>query len=251
MKGVVSNKDLKKYRSKSNHFTFETKPLEKYSAIARRYYQIVRADYSNKEVDEPKKPNLEIKWPEDLSRTNPDIFNDNLPLTLSKILQNLDVMRVATESQGAEFVPMTFVWLPSHGMKLKLPEQTSIYIYLNHSMWPIKYGLIRELADFQNTVFKKYAEHYHLNLIDVDAYMPRDSLLFSDAIHNTKEGVRVRAWVVFQQVVQILDKNRQKKPVILKSTRPLNNLESNIKCYSQEDILAQCLDRHDNSFKNQ
>ena len=35
--------------------------------------------------------------------------------------------------------------------------------------------------------------------------MPQDPDLYSDAIHNTLSGLRVRAWIVFQQLVPIIE----------------------------------------------
>ena len=37
--------------------------------------------------------------------------------------------------------------------------------------------------------------------------MPRDPDLFLDAIHNTDTGVRVRAWVVLQEMLPLIEKN--------------------------------------------
>jgi hypothetical protein len=61
------------------------------------------------------------------------------------------------------------------------------------------------LAAFQTRVLGKYAAQHGLPFIDVARDMPQDPGLFSDAIHTTPTGVRVRAWIVFQQLVPILE----------------------------------------------
>jgi hypothetical protein len=41
--------------------------------------------------------------------------------------------------------------------------------------------------------------------IDVVRYMPFDPDLFADAIHNTQPGINLRAWIVLQQLVPIIE----------------------------------------------
>ena len=56
---------------------------------------------------------------------------------------------------------------------------------------------------FENRVFAKYAAARGLPLIDVARYMPFDPDLFADATHNTPAGVRLRAWIVFLQLLPL------------------------------------------------
>ena len=80
-----------------------------------------------------------------------------------------------------------------------------IWENLNRAYWPWRYRDMERLAAFQNRVFEKYARQQGLPFIDVARDMPRDPELFGDAIHTTATGVRVRAWVVFQQLVPIIE----------------------------------------------
>jgi hypothetical protein len=54
-------------------------------------------------------------------------------------------------------------------------------------------------------VFAKYASLHGLPFIDVARTMPYDPDLFTDATHNTPFGVRLRAWIVFQQLLPIIE----------------------------------------------
>jgi hypothetical protein len=57
------------------------------------------------------------------------------------------------------------------------------------------------LSDFQNRVFRNYAASRKIPFLDVASEIPQDPDLFVDAIHMTEVGERVKAWIVFQQLV--------------------------------------------------
>ncbi len=63
---------------------------------------------------------------------------------------------------------------------------------------------MRRLADFQNRVFRNYSAERELEFVDVAKQFPRDPNLVWDAIHNTPAGVRVRSWIILQELVPIL-----------------------------------------------
>lgn len=218
--------------------TFESKQIEQYSALARRYYQIIHGRNLLNISHEPRKPDFEVRWPKDLNEQDPDIFYPNLPVSLNTILADLDKIRLAANSYNIPLVPMSFVWLPYAGMQLEGPHAMSIYWYLNRSLWPFKYGWIRRIADFQNRVFRKYAQHYGLDFIDVDAYMPRDPLLFTDGIHNTADGTRLRAWIVLQDVVKILNKQVTYQRML--KSLPLDSALTHVHRLSRAEAMNLC-----------
>jgi hypothetical protein len=71
-------------------------------------------------------------------------------------------------------------------------------------LWPLRYADIRRLSDFQNRVFRNYAASRKIPFLDVASEIPQDPDLFIDAIHMTEVGERVKAWIVFQQLVPII-----------------------------------------------
>ena len=100
-----------------------------------------------------------------------------------------------------------------------------IYDDLNVNRFPYRYRDIERLAAFQNRVFAKYAATRGLPLIDVARRMPFDPDLFADAIHNTQPGINMRAWIVFQRILPIIEKQLASgawpKPVpVMGSTHP-------------------------------
>jgi hypothetical protein len=154
---------------------------------------------------EPAKPDYTIEWPPGLDEADPDLGHPSLPVNLGTILRDLDDMRTTLRGVGAELAVSSFVWLVHDGMVVDPLRGRFIWENLNGAYWPWRYRDMARLAAFQNRVFEKYARQQGLPFIDVARDMPRDPELFGDAIHTTATGVRVRAWVVFQQLVPIIE----------------------------------------------
>lgn len=153
------------------------------------------------------KPDYDIVWPAGLDETDPDIGRADLPINLSTILGNLDRIRAATRAEGGELALASFVWLVKDGMVLDPIRHRAILEYLNRGYAPFRYRDLERMAAFENRVFAKYALAHRLAFLDVARLMPRDPDLFVDAIHNTQTGVRLKAWVVLQELMPLVERN--------------------------------------------
>ncbi|MDP1839292.1 MAG: hypothetical protein Q8N31_03230 [Reyranella sp.] len=152
------------------------------------------------------KPAYTLVWPAGVDERNPDIGRPDLPVNLPIILGDLDRIRATTESAGGELALASFVWLVKDGMVLNPIRHRLILEYLNRSYAPFRYRDLERLAAFQNRVFANYAAAHHLAFLDVAKLMPRDPDLFVDAIHATQTGVRLQGWVVFQELLPLVEK---------------------------------------------
>jgi hypothetical protein len=180
--------------------------LTRYSALARRVEAALGAFEDNLDGREPVKPDYRLKWPEGLDENDPQLDFPDLPVNLNTIQADLDRMRADLATVDAEFAVSSFAWFAKDGMVLDPVRHKYILQFLNRTKWPFRYRDIARLSAFQNRVFKKYAAVHGLPFIDVARNMPSDPDLYSDAIHNTLNGLRVRAWVVFQQLVPIIER---------------------------------------------
>ncbi len=153
------------------------------------------------------KPDYEVVWPNGLDEADPDIGRVDLPIYLSTILGNLDRIRAATQAAGGELALASFVWLVKDGMVLHPIRHKTILEYLNQGYAPFRYRDLERMAVFENRVFAKYAAAHRLAFLDVARLMPRDPDLFIDAIHSTQTGVRLKAWVVLQELLPLVEKN--------------------------------------------
>ena len=184
------------------NFVLKTE-LENYSSMLRRLLSLVDAGY-HADGAEPEKIEYEVNWPPEIDEANPDPDDPRLPTGLPGVIADFDAMRANLEQIDAELIPSSFVWMVWDGMRVRLPHQAILFQYLNQTFGVFTYAHMRRTADLQNRVFRNYAASRGLEFIDVAAHFPRDLDLVTDAIHNTIEGVRLRAWIVFQQLVPIL-----------------------------------------------
>ena len=178
-------------------------PGADYFALVRRagvLFRRVRA----RSGAEPPKPPYKIKWPASVDEARPDPDAQALPLNLPQIVHDLDDIGRTSVSTGAQLVMTSFLWMVEDGMIVRGNNQPTFDRMLNGQHWPAKYADIRRMADFQNRVFRAYANTRGLPFVDVSTPYPHDLTLFTDPIHMTGDGDRLRAWIIFQGLVPIL-----------------------------------------------
>jgi hypothetical protein len=118
----------------------------------------------------------------------------------------MDRMQAAVGAYGGTLVPSSFVWLASPGLVLDRVRDAGAYRFLNETLWPFSYAHIRRYADFQNRAFRKYAKVHGLPFNDLAAAFPQDPRLFLDAVHMTQAGIKLKAWLVFQELVPQIER---------------------------------------------
>ncbi len=174
----------------------------RYSAMAARIQNMLDRPDSGAE---PPKPPLPVAWPADLNESDPPLGDRRLPVQLPRILHDLDTIRGATTDGAAVVMLSSFVWLVAPGMVLDSARDVLIYRELNERYWPFSYAHMRRFVDFENRVFAKYARVHVLPFNDLAASYPADPRLFVDSIHMTPAGAKLKAWIVFQNVVRYFD----------------------------------------------
>ncbi len=171
-----------------------------YSALARR------AEGLTSGAEWPK-PAYETTWPEGLDEMDPDITRKDLPIHLSEIIANLDQIRTDLAAVGSDLSVASFHWLAKEGLVVDAAKQKAILHTLNIRYFPYTYRDLERMTKFEDRVFAKYDAKYGLPFIDIAKYMPYDPNLFSDGIHNTPPGIKLRAWIAMQQLVPIIEKH--------------------------------------------
>jgi hypothetical protein len=155
---------------------------------------------------EPPKPALDVRWPADLDEHDPDLASPRLPVQLPQILSDIEGIRQALALESTALVMTSFKWFVYPGMMLDPRRDAFLYNYLNRTYWPYSYAHMRRYADFQNRVFRKYAASHDLDFIDVADQLPSDVLVFDDAIHLTRAGIYLQAWIVFNGLVPAIER---------------------------------------------
>lgn len=153
------------------------------------------------------KPDYTLVWPQGVDEKDPDLARSDLPVSLSVILADLDRIGATAQKIDAELAIASYKWLVADGMVLDPVRHRLILEYLNYGYAPFRYRDLERLASFQNRVLEKFAKAHHDDFFDVARLMPSDPDLFVDAIHGTPEGERLRAWIVLQFLVPVIDRH--------------------------------------------
>lgn len=176
--------------------------LSEYSALAARARSIVEQFLVTGE--EPPKPAQTFFLAAGQDEMHPSRAALDNALDLRRILIHLDQIKADADANGVQMVMTTFNWFVYDDMVLDPQRNRNLYGYINRVYWPISYTNMRRAADYQNRVFRMWAEQSRVPIIDVAGIMPKQADLFDDAIHNKYLGTRIRAWTIFEQLLPLL-----------------------------------------------
>jgi len=174
-------------------------------ALARRLQSLIGLVGLSEGAREVAKPDYEIDWPQGLNEREPDLAYPKLPINLNTILQDLDRIRTDLAAVESEFAVTSFIWMAKDGMIVDPIRNKILWEDLNIRRFPYRYRDIERLAAFQNRVLAKYAAANRLPFIDVAGRMPLDPDLFADAVHETEAGMKLKAWIILQQLVPLIE----------------------------------------------
>jgi hypothetical protein len=173
--------------------------VEHQSALLRRIVALIRGPSLEHNADER---NSRLSWPNDVDEFAPALSHPKLPLNLSTIIADLDQIRRHTASSSGELVISSFFWLVP-----KEPDSTRdrmLIDYLNAKFFPLRRQEIERLVAFQDRVLKAFAAATETPFMDVAGQLPQDPALYWDAVHATYDGVRLQAWIVAQELAELL-----------------------------------------------
>jgi GDSL-like Lipase/Acylhydrolase family len=151
-------------------------------------------------------------FPDAVNEADPDIDRNDLPGSLSSILDNLRHMSAISKGSNARFLMSSFVWLDGSEPEIMSDKTRHVEILsqVNRAFWPLSQTDTRRLVDFQNRVFQRFAASKKLDFMDIAGSFPRDPDLFTDGIHFTTEGVRMQAWVALAQFLPYFSRDLER-----------------------------------------
>jgi hypothetical protein len=189
------------------HPSTEPRPgwLATHSAVGARVGSVLRRTIAR--GAEPPKPHLDLAWPADLDERDPSLSHPRLPVQLPQLLSDLEATRQELGPSGSDLVVTSIGWLVYPGMVLDPDRDAPILTMINTAYWPFSYAHIRRYLDFKTRTLRKYAAAHQLHFVDVAGSFPRDPRLFYDAIHTTRAGTRLQAWLVFNSLVPIIERH--------------------------------------------
>lgn len=179
----------------------------RYSALMGRVEAAVSLVGRDWESREWPKPTYHLTWPPGLDEFDPDLSYPRLPVNLNTVQHDLERIRTDLSSVGAELAVSSFFWLVKDGMKLDPVKGRYALQQLNVGYYPFRYRDLERLAAFQNRVFAKYAASHGLTFVDLAHDMPFDPDLFTDAVHFSYGGTQLRAWIILQHLIPVVEKH--------------------------------------------
>jgi hypothetical protein len=171
----------------------ENLPLERYSALARRIYELL--DRRTVGI-EPAKPPHKLSF--DLKQTDPDLDAKDLPFGLTRQIADVVDIEGTTKSIGAQFAVMSAVALAHDGLRLNPDRDRLILSALNTDLVPLTYAEIRDAVDFENAVYRKLAKRENFPFLDLDKRFPQDPSYFLDMVHQYGGAFRLQGWITAQ-----------------------------------------------------
>lgn len=179
--------------------------------LARRHSANVRRVLSltgfGTNVAEPGKPPQRLALPAGIDPAAPDLARAWEVLQLGPILADLDGIHAACAAAKAKLVLGSFCWMVDDDLRLDLAEDRSVHAHLNGTFWPLRYDVVKQLTDLQNRFYAAWAAARGVPFVDIAAQLPRDPLLYIDAVHGTELGSRLRAWIVCAELVRLLERD--------------------------------------------
>ena len=157
-------------------------------------------------LEEIPHPAQALKIPESFNANDPDPFSQQEVLLWEPVLSAMEDLRTLTDQMGAELLVCTYSVFCHEGLKLDAQTSRSLHRWLNQRCWPMSYASIEQFAAIQNRRVRNWARHRKVPLLDVAGLTPRDPSLFRDGIHASSLGTRVRAWIVFQELIPHLSR---------------------------------------------
>lgn len=126
------------------------------------------------------------------------------PLEIEQIEKDLDDIKLMCDSTRAKFVLCNFAMLTNDSV-LRQPRYGSVYGYLLHDFGFLPNHEIEYWMNFENAFFKSYAAKNEVPFIDVQRYLCQSPESYVDAIHLSCSGLKLHAWIVFNQLGPMLN----------------------------------------------
>lgn len=149
------------------------------------------------------KPHVGLKWPNGLDEHNPEINTANLPVSLNQISDNLSGIIRNMDTTNQTLLLCSYAMVCEDSV-LKQKAFNYAYTYWLHELGRVEMKHISRLNNFENRYFKKFAEKNSVGFADVAEVLKKYPQLFDDGIHLSSEGMKLQAWVVYQQLLPII-----------------------------------------------
>jgi len=192
------------YDETDNADTTTLDRLSSHLAAARYLRAALR---SGKQLAEPDKPAQRVTLADELLQPDFPLDRAGEVLAFGEIQRDLDTIDERLRASSARLVLATFWWLAKDGLLLDANQSQNTHIHLNREFWPYRYSVVRQLADVQNNFYRSWAKAHDVDVLEIGDELPQDPRLSIDAIHHNDVGIRLKAWLMFEQLVPLIERD--------------------------------------------
>lgn len=151
------------------------------------------------------KPDASVTLHNSVNEANPNIYNQNLPVSLPQIIEDLDSIRLSLKQINSQFIMCSFSMLANDSLFENYFENASIYTYWNHDYCGVRLSEIERLSKLENKVFRNYADVHDTYFVDVATDLLSAPEAFIDGIHLSCDGTKLHGWSVFTQLLPMIE----------------------------------------------
>jgi hypothetical protein len=184
------------------------RPASAISAFASSIEQRLSNESANAILDEPPKPKATLRLPPGVHPHSVDLRYAKQAPYFGDLLDTLDKFDDESTKAGARLIVSRERVCAWDGLRLNKSQNRLLYDYLNGPVfWPARYADIRRILDAHNTTIETWARSRDVSVADIDGKYPRDPELCGDAFHDYELGMRLRAWLIFEALLPLVEKD--------------------------------------------
>lgn len=183
-------------------------PLTRFSAVARDVVEQTDLNAPDSMLPEPPKPKARLRLPKGVRGSRIDLAAAGKDPYFAQLIGFLNQMQAVSSKIGSRLVVSDEWMCVWPGMMLNRTSDRIVNESLNGPLfWPLTYAQISRLLRAHNGTIDAWAAENHVPVVNVDGKLPRDPSLCSDAFHDQPLGTRLRAWIIFQRLIPLIEQD--------------------------------------------
>lgn len=188
-------------------------PLAPVSALARHIRDEITHEGADSSLYEPTKPRVRLHLPP--IRAGKVIIEEVCkdPYFWRLLVQFARFQQIASGLNATPLVSTErlSVW---DGMVLRSGSNRALYQNLNGPrFWPFSYADLRRMLAVHNAAISSWAAGSGVVVVDIDGRLPRLPELYGDPYHDNVVSQQLRAWLIFQAMVPLIEHDLANKLV--------------------------------------
>jgi hypothetical protein len=180
-------------------------PLAPVSALARRVRDVIMHEAEDSSLAEPAKPRVVLRLPPVVEGSTVMAEARKHPYfaAMAGYLDRFRVIAAALHATPLVSTERLCVW---DGMVLRNGSSRGLYQSLNGPLfWPFSYADLRRTLAAHNGEVRAWAAANGVTVVDIDGLLPQRPELCEDAFHDVAVSQQMRAWLIFQALVPLLE----------------------------------------------